>query len=116
MDPISETRFAEKGRLWIERPDGAAVGHRCMIVGDRPALHLFDGRRRRCHCIKILGQSELLAAPVDHVVPAMPLSPAEVAEYSRLDADLAGTFGDARLLTRFNGLRLRALHFGELAA
>lgn len=102
-------------RLWIEKGDGAAVAHRCVLAGSgKPTLHQFEGRRQRCLCIRIIGgDGSLLAAPVNDVVPAAPLSAAEEAEYQRLDLKLSRSpRGDAGDLRRFNSLRLRWLMFG----
>lgn len=85
--------------LWIERGDGAARAHRACLLGRRRAaatIALLDGGGRR-------------DVPAAEIVPAAPLTAAEEREYQRLDAELAGTHGEARKLRRFNGLRLRSL-------
>lgn len=99
--------------LWIERGDGAAVAHRALPCGP---VHLatIDERRQRGTPVRLIGQagaSERLVPSCD-LVPAEPLNDAEEAEYRRLDAQLAGTMGEARALKRFNALRLRSLMFG----
>lgn len=98
--------------LWIERPDGAAIAHRALPCG-RVRLGIFGGRRQRTLPVRLIeqaGTGERLV-PVGDVVPAAPLTEAEEAEYRRLDAQLAGTIGEARTLRRFNALRLRSLLF-----
>jgi len=80
-----------------------------------PRLAVIDGRRQRAMPLRLIGEAgtgERLV-PTSDLVPAAPLTAAEEAEYARLDAQLAGTLGEARTLKRFNGLRLRSLVFGE---
>ena len=114
-------------KLWIERGDGAAVAHRVVPsgpprrarVGDRVrhAVEVRDGNSARG-----AGHGSPGAATFPRLVPlgeltdAAPLTAADEAEYARLDAALAGTHGDARLLRRFNALRLRWLLFGSEAS
>jgi hypothetical protein len=77
----------------------------------------LPGSRRRSPPARGAGQSWSIArqdrlVPAADLVPAEALTDAEEAEYRRLDAQLAGTIGEARTLKRFNGLRLRSLMFG----
>lgn len=102
--------------LWIELGDGAAAAH-CVGWAGKPCLAVIDGRRQRAVPIRLAnGYGDLnRLVPASELVPATPLTAAEEAEYHRLDAQLAGTLGEARTLKRFNGLRLRSLMFGGAA-
>jgi hypothetical protein len=97
--------------LYIEHGDGAAVGHRALLAGD-PCLAVVEDRRQRAVRVKLVGTHQDRLVPTADLVPAAPLTEEEEAEYRRLDAQLAGTMGEARTLKRFNGLRLRSLMFG----
>jgi hypothetical protein len=97
--------------LYIEHGDGAAVAHRAMPSG-KPCLATLDDRRQRAQPVKLIDAHEDRLVPAADLAPAELLSDAEEAEYARLDAQLAGTLGDARTLKRFNSLRLRSLMFG----
>lgn len=97
-------------RLWIENGDGAAVAHRVIATGS-PMLADIDAHRRRAVPIQIVG-GERRIVPVSELTEAAPLSPADEAEYRRLDVELAGTIGDSGKLARFNALRLRSVLFG----
>jgi hypothetical protein len=97
--------------LYIEHGDGAAVAHRALANG-RARLAVLEGRRQRAIPVHLLDVREDRLAPAADVVAAAPLTAAEEAEYQRLDAQLAGTIGEARTLKRFNALRLRSLMFG----
>lgn len=94
--------------LWIENGEGAALAHRVTIAG-KPFFQPIEGRRQRA--VKIRGDCLDRYVPMTELTAAAPLSPAEEAEYRRLDRELAGTIGDARKLKRFNALRLRSLLF-----
>lgn len=97
--------------LFIERGDGAAVAHRALLRGD-VRLAVIDDRRQRTVQVKLIDAHLDRLVPAADLVPAEPLNDAEEAEYRRLDAQLAGTMGEARTLKRFNALRLRSLTFG----
>jgi hypothetical protein len=76
---------------------------------------MIDGRRQRAVPVRLVDERGSVQAlvPASDLVPAAALSEAEEAEYLRLDAQLAGTIGEARTLKRFNALRLRSLIFRE---
>jgi hypothetical protein len=99
--------------LYIERGDGAAVAHRAIPRGD-VCLAVIDSRRQRAVPIQMIDERGAVQAlvPAADLVAAEPLTAAEEAEYRRLDAQLAGTIGEARTLKRFNALRLRSVMFG----
>ena len=97
--------------LWIERGDGAAKPHRVAAVG-AVRLAVIDDRRQRAVSIRLAGEFDERLVPAGELVPAAPLTDTEEREYQRLDAQLAGTHGEARALKKFNGLRLRWLLFG----
>jgi hypothetical protein len=97
--------------LFIERGDGAAVAHRVMANG-KVRLGVVDDRRQRAVPVKLIDMRQERLVPAADVVPATALIAAEEAEYHKLDAQLAGTVGEARALKRFNALRLRWLMFG----
>ena len=101
--------------LWIERGDGAARAHRAIPRG-AARLAIVGGRRQRAVPIRVAGETDDRMVAAGELVPAKPLTTAEEAEYQRLDAQLAGTLGEARALRRFNGLRLRSLLFGSATA
>lgn len=101
--------------LYVANGDGAAKAHRCIPAGP-PRLAIIEGRRQRCAPIRILDQAGTREAlvPCADLVPAEPLSDADERECRRLDAQLAGTIGEARTLKRFNQLRLRSLVCGSV--
>ncbi len=101
-------------QLWIERGDGAAKAHRCILAG-RARLDTVAGKRRRVVPIQIVESRARRDVPASELAPATPLTAAEEREYDRLDAALAGTFGEADLLRKFNALRLRSLMFGSVS-
>ena len=98
--------------LWIERGDGAAVAHRAIRCG-RPQLAVVDGRRQRAVRVHLIESRQERLVAASELVPAAPLTPEEEREYDRLDAQLAGTIGEARALKRFNALRLRSLLYPQ---
>ena len=100
--------------LYIEHGDGAAVAHRAVPRGD-VRLAVVEGRRQRAMPVQMIDERGSVQAlvPAADLVPAEPLTAAEEGEYSRLDAQLAGTMGEARTLKRFNSLRLRSVMFGS---
>lgn len=100
--------------LYVEHGDGAAKAHRAIPRGDI-CLAVIDGRRQRAMPVQMLDERGSVQAlvPMSDLVPAEPLTAAEEREYARLDAQLAGTMGEARTLKRFNQLRLRSLMFGS---
>lgn len=97
--------------LWIERGDGAAIAHRALPTGP-VRLAVVEDRRLRAVPIRLAEGGERLV-PANDLAPAAPLTADEEREYARLDAQLAGTMGEARTLKRFNSLRLRSLLFGS---
>lgn len=102
-------------KLWIAHGDGAAAAHRIVVAG-KPRLVEVGGKRRRAVAVRLLGDGGMRTVPVSDLTDAAPLSPAEEREYDHLDAQLAGTFGEADTLRRFNALRLRSLLFGKVEA
>jgi hypothetical protein len=98
--------------LYIERGDGAAIAQRALVRGE-VRMASFDGRRQRAVPVKLVDAREDRIVRVADLIDAAPLTAAEEAEYRRLDAQLAGTIGEARTLKRFNALRLRSLMFGD---
>lgn len=98
-------------KLWVERGDGAPIGHRVVEIG-KPFKGTHFGKRTTLVDVCLIDTGARTAAPMSELVPAAPLTAAEEAEYLELDMQLAGTIGDARKLRRFNGLRLRSLLFG----
>jgi hypothetical protein len=105
-------------RLWIENGAGAAKAHR-VVPTDKPRLALVGDRRQRVVPVRKLdrlGDGTVLV-PAAELADAAPLSPADVAQYDRLDAELAGSLvTDSRKMKAFNALRLRALVYGECGA
>lgn len=99
-------------RLWIENGAGAARAHRVVPIGP-PRLAEVDGRRCRAVEVREIGCGSARLVPEAELTPAAPLSAADLHAYELLDRQLAGTLGDARLLAKFNALRLRAVIFGE---
>jgi hypothetical protein len=97
--------------LYIEHGDGAAVAHRALPSGT-VRLAVVEDRRQRAVPVKLVDAHQDRLVPAADLVAAEPLSAAEEAEYRHLDAQLAGTIGEARTLKRFNALRLRSLMFG----
>ncbi|MEA3017330.1 MAG: hypothetical protein QOI38_2052 [Sphingomonadales bacterium] len=86
--------------LWIENGDGAARGHRACLIG----------RNRTKATIALLERGgDRREVAVAELTAAEPLTADEEREYERLDAELAGTIGEARKLRRFNALRIRSL-------
>jgi hypothetical protein len=98
--------------LFIERGDGAAVAHRVQATGN-VRLEVVDDRRQRAVPVKLIDMHQERVVPAADIVAAAALTAAEEAEYQKLDAQLAGTVGEARTLRRFNALRLRWLMFGS---
>ena len=108
-------------RLWIEMPGEVATAHRVVPVG-QPHLAKFGERRQRATLVRVVSDDwptnrpRQLAVPIAELVDAAPLTPADVAEYDRLDNELAGAARPPRPTLRdFHALRLRALMFGEVA-
>jgi hypothetical protein len=102
-------------RLWIEMPGEVAVPHRVIPVGD-PQLAEVGGRRQRSIAVRRIGDGYgPFLVPIAELVDAAPLTPAEIADYDRLDGELAGTIGDSRKLRAFNGLLHRRQIYGEAA-
>jgi hypothetical protein len=89
--------------LWIERPAGAAVAHKARAI---------EPGRKITKIVLLDGSGARRDVPTGELAPARPLTAAEVADYHRLDAELAGTIGDSRKLARFNALRLRWIAYG----
>lgn len=102
-------------KLWIEMPGEVARPHRVVPIGE-PRLVELDGRRQRAITVRTLDHLGVVTIPVAELAEAAPLSAADVAEYDRLDGELAGTIGDRKKLLPFMALFWRRQLFGELGA
>lgn len=97
--------------LYIANGEGAATAERVIPRGP-VHLAIVAGRRQRAVEARF-SDGAIRLVPSSDLALAAPLSASEEAEYQRLDAQLAGTIGEARALKRFNQLRLRSLLFGS---
>lgn len=102
-------------KLWIEMPGEVARPHRVLPIG-KPCLAEVAGRRQRAIEVREIGTPGSIMIPLAELTDAAPLSPADLAEYDRLDAELAGTIGDRKKLLPFMALLWRRDLFGELPA
>lgn len=101
-------------KLWIEMPGEVARPHRVLPIG-QPRIAEVHGRRQRAIDVRVLGGFGIVLVPVAELTEAAPLSAAELADYDRLDGELAGTIGDRRKVRAFMTLFHRRQLFGELA-
>ena len=104
-------------KLWLQMPGEVATAHRVVVTG-QPVMAEVRGQRTRAIPVRKISAAHegTHLVPAAELLDATPLSPAEQAEYRRLDGQLAGTIGDRRRLLAFFGLVHRAAIYGEASA